>query len=191
MRVRVVCECGCAFLVRRSCVTTRRFSLSLSLERERERLDFPCPHCSPPPRVCVQRSHAQANLDAAAAELGGADLSGTHNHMCMAHGGGSGTAGELGLAARPPVACGACGAPCAARFCGRCKEVAYCGPDCQRAHWRGEHKLVCVNAVERIAMNKGSGGGGGSATPIAHAVGTFARVYVCVVGGVCVRCLCF
>jgi len=28
------------------------------------------------------------------------------------------------------------------RICGRCKSVCYCGPDCQKRHWK-EHKLVC------------------------------------------------
>ncbi len=27
--------------------------------------------------------------------------------------------------------------------CGGCKAVRYCGPDCQRAHWRGAHKEEC------------------------------------------------
>ncbi|KAK0472166.1 hypothetical protein IW261DRAFT_1665844 [Armillaria novae-zelandiae] len=27
--------------------------------------------------------------------------------------------------------------------CGRCKKVSYCGPECQRAHWK-KHKPVCV-----------------------------------------------
>lgn len=36
--------------------------------------------------------------------------------------------------------------------CGRCAAVAYCGPTCQRAHWR-EHKRACAPAGEAPAGN--------------------------------------
>ena len=37
--------------------------------------------------------------------------------------------------------CGACGRLSSNR-CGGCRSVAYCGPDCQQAHWR-VHKITC------------------------------------------------
>jgi hypothetical protein len=42
--------------------------------------------------------------------------------------------------------CGACGKPPATGEallrCGRCRAVSYCGPACQRAHWKA-HKMNC------------------------------------------------
>ena len=30
------------------------------------------------------------------------------------------------------------------RWCAQCKEVSYCSVDCQRGHWRGEHRDDCI-----------------------------------------------
>ena len=43
--------------------------------------------------------------------------------------------------------CAACGARAGQpgvrlQMCSRCKRVRYCGPQCQRAHWRA-HKARC------------------------------------------------
>ena len=52
-------------------------------------------------------------------------------------------------AARGSVeACAACGAGSGAggaplKRCGRCRGVSYCGPECQRKHWR-EHRVSCA-----------------------------------------------
>ncbi|GFR42603.1 hypothetical protein Agub_g3534 [Astrephomene gubernaculifera] len=35
------------------------------------------------------------------------------------------------------------------RACGRCGAVSYCGPECQRAHWRAGHKDVCKERAGR------------------------------------------
>ncbi len=47
--------------------------------------------------------------------------------------------------------CGSCGAPPAIGTelmrCGRCRSVAYCGKECQRAHWK-QHKGACKAAGE-------------------------------------------
>mmetsp|Transcript_99958 Transcript_99958/g.182327 ORF Transcript_99958/g.182327 Transcript_99958/m.182327 type:complete len:512 (-) Transcript_99958:272-1807(-) len=39
--------------------------------------------------------------------------------------------------------CAQCGTSGAPASCGRCKAVSYCGPACQRAHWKAGHKSVC------------------------------------------------
>ena len=41
-------------------------------------------------------------------------------------------------------ACAGCGEP-ATKRCARCKEVWYCGSECQRKHWK-EHKSECRTA---------------------------------------------
>ena len=49
---------------------------------------------------------------------------------------------------------GACGAlqqqtsgKAAFKRCSRCRQVAYCSVECQRAHWKGGHKAACVPAA--------------------------------------------
>ena len=32
--------------------------------------------------------------------------------------------------------------------CSQCKQVAYCGPKCQRAHWKERHKLECIRLMK-------------------------------------------
>lgn len=44
--------------------------------------------------------------------------------------------------------CGQCGsasgeAGVALLICGKCKKREYCGPECQKKHWK-THKLICV-----------------------------------------------
>ena len=34
--------------------------------------------------------------------------------------------------------------------CARCGLVAYCSKDCQRAHWKANHKQFCVAKTDRI-----------------------------------------
>lgn len=47
----------------------------------------------------------------------------------------------------PKTTCAACNAveanPGAFKFCAKCKQVSYCGRDCQKKHWKEEHKKVC------------------------------------------------
>jgi len=42
-----------------------------------------------------------------------------------------------------PRMCFACSEFPAASACGRCGLAVYCGPDCQRAHWKSSHKYFC------------------------------------------------
>jgi hypothetical protein len=62
------------------------------------------------------------------------------------------------------TSCAVCSAPSckdggALKKCGRCSQVAYCGVDCQRAHWK-THKNECKtatntdNAAEEVARLK-------------------------------------
>jgi tetratricopeptide (TPR) repeat protein len=61
----------------------------------------------------------------------------------------SGSPAEAGwgtLATLPPEVCSLCGThlpPAALKLCGGCKRAAYCGRECQAAHWRAGHKLTC------------------------------------------------
>ena len=84
--------------------------------------------------------------------------------------------GSAYLAPVPPSAagslCAACGGPGSLK-CGRCKAVSFCGPDCQRAHWKravGGHKGECVAVVVVAAAGGGGGGGGGCASSAPAAV---------------------
>ena len=44
----------------------------------------------------------------------------------------------------PPSVCAQCGATVPnMKLCGICKQIAYCGADCQMAHWRAGHKRAC------------------------------------------------
>lgn len=100
----------------------------------------------------------QRALDAAAEEVGGGDYSGAKNHRVampfshdarVEHGG-------VGLFGPRSFSCAQCGSRLQAPlFCAICKEAAYCGADCQRAHWRapGGHKLSC-------STRKNASGGG-------------------------------
>jgi hypothetical protein len=46
-------------------------------------------------------------------------------------------------------ACAACGKE-GTSVCGRCKKVSYCGPACQKAHWKS-HKTTCQLSLENVA----------------------------------------
>jgi len=52
-------------------------------------------------------------------------------------------------------ACGRCGqaltSEAAALACGRCKQVRYCGRECQAADWKHRHKAGCLSAGESLA----------------------------------------
>lgn len=64
---------------------------------------------------------------------------------------------------QPAVAaslCAACGKDLAASLCSRCKAVRYCGPECQRAHWRA-HKAAC-KAVSAGAPGSGPAAAAGT-----------------------------
>lgn len=54
-----------------------------------------------------------------------------------------------------PDACAACGkTDLPVKKCGGCKKVAYCGRECQVAHWREIHKDACSNlSQQHIAMS--------------------------------------
>jgi Flp pilus assembly protein TadD len=40
--------------------------------------------------------------------------------------------------------CGVEGAKSAFKYCAACREAIYCGPECQRTHWKAGHKHKCV-----------------------------------------------
>lgn len=33
---------------------------------------------------------------------------------------------------------------CAVQSCGKCKQVVYCSPACQKEHWKAKHKASCA-----------------------------------------------
>ena len=46
--------------------------------------------------------------------------------------------------------------------CARCEMTFYCGPKCQKQHWKtGGHKQSCVSKEDRRVQNKSSGSSGG------------------------------
>jgi tetratricopeptide (TPR) repeat protein len=45
--------------------------------------------------------------------------------------------------------CDHCGGQDPASSCGRCGGAKYCSKECQRAHWKGGHNLVCVSPEKR------------------------------------------
>ena len=51
------------------------------------------------------------------------------------------------------ICCGMCGASAGSGggaqllFCAACRGAAYCGPACQRAHWKAGHKQACRATV--------------------------------------------
>jgi len=55
--------------------------------------------------------------------------------------------------------CGRCGtslvssdgANVAVQACGRCKQVRYCGRECQQADWKDRHKACCLPSAESLA----------------------------------------
>jgi len=40
--------------------------------------------------------------------------------------------------------------------CARCGLVVYCSKDCQRAHWKSDHKQHCVAKADRVPQQQGS-----------------------------------
>jgi hypothetical protein len=48
----------------------------------------------------------------------------------------------------PTRQCASCGRGCEKGLrlkpCSRCRNVVYCGNECQRAHWKGGHKESCI-----------------------------------------------
>ena len=40
------------------------------------------------------------------------------------------------------------------KTCGRCQATFYCGQECQKKHWRGGHKHVCIAPEERKASQQ-------------------------------------
>ena len=134
----------------------------------------------------------QRALDAAADEAGGGDYSGAANMTVTApfspHAR-SGRAADLGVAPPRLFNCAQCNALLhEPLFCGMCKDAAYCGRDCQRAHWKavGGHRLSCAQrkggsgaappssapealltgaaAAESTPSSSASGGGAGAST---------------------------
>jgi hypothetical protein len=61
---------------------------------------------------------------------------------------------ELVQANRLVRNCGHCGVPdlseCPHRKCGKCGLIAYCGINCQKIHWKREHKLVCGSSNDAM-----------------------------------------
>ena len=107
----------------------------------------------------------QRRLDAAAEEVGGGDYSGSSNYTVatpFSPHARSGRASELGMASPRLFNCAQCNALLPEPlFCAVCKDAAYCGRDCQRAHWTaGGHKLSC-------SQRTGSGPEGGRAAAAA------------------------
>ena len=49
---------------------------------------------------------------------------------------------------RQPLSCAACTKQERVRgdfqVCSKCREVRYCSPECQRAHWKAGHKSTCA-----------------------------------------------
>jgi len=54
--------------------------------------------------------------------------------------------------------CASCASSGASRQCGRCKSVAYCNRDCQKAHWKG-HKRDCARIAQEQDGNAPSSSG--------------------------------
>lgn len=108
----------------------------------------------------------QRALDAAAGETGGGDFSGARNHgvlLPFTPHARSGRTGDLGLADPRRFCCLQCGASLSEPlFCSVCKDAAYCGRDCQRAHWSapGGHKLSCASAQRGGASSCAAAGAG-------------------------------
>ena len=54
--------------------------------------------------------------------------------------------------------CDNCSAPegsdCASKLsaCGRCGLVVYCSKDCQRAHWKVNHKQRCIQGERQVKV---------------------------------------
>jgi len=38
--------------------------------------------------------------------------------------------------------------------CSRCGLVVYCSRDCQRAHWKANHKQYCISKVDRVSARQ-------------------------------------
>ena len=45
--------------------------------------------------------------------------------------------------------CAHCKCICQAKMCGRCGQVGYCSPECQKAHWKDCHKHACGQAKSK------------------------------------------
>ncbi|VDC00713.1 unnamed protein product [Peniophora sp. CBMAI 1063] len=61
----------------------------------------------------------------------------------------SGTIGPLGLPMQKVCACSHCKKECGPRACKKCRQVAYCGAECQKADWP-EHKKNCATLAATI-----------------------------------------
>jgi len=57
--------------------------------------------------------------------------------------------------------CASCAAGDASRQCARCKSVAYCNRDCQKAHWQG-HKKDCARTAQQQAGSMPSSSSSGA-----------------------------
>jgi tetratricopeptide (TPR) repeat protein len=114
-------------------------------------------------RQCKKKFIRRLDREAA----GGAGAAGATVAVGAAAGeGGAGGAQEEGSM------CHACQKQAATTKCARCKQVYYCGKECQRSHWKGGHKLVCAKlgaganvAAGGVKRQQGYGGGGGEAEP--------------------------
>jgi hypothetical protein len=56
----------------------------------------------------------------------------------------SGTGGRAAQVSAGLCGNGNCGQPAVA-MCMRCRRVSYCGHECQKKHWKAEHKALCTS----------------------------------------------
>lgn len=61
--------------------------------------------------------------------------------------------GAGSMPSEPRHMCDACGVKESSSLCGKCKAVRYCSRECQAAHWKAGHKLVCGTGGLAAGLN--------------------------------------